>query len=1206
MSIVTDCLRSDGEYAALLKNIRQNFEKDGKPLPILANGMCEGASDAFFVSVIEDMRKICGCSLIICPEEKDCVRLNALFGRLGIRSAFYPGRDLTFYNIVASHEFEHERLRVLFGILSGDYDAVLTTPDVALGYTIPQKRLTESTVRIDRDTVCEPHILAQRLAAAGYVRVDMTDGEGQFAVRGGIVDIYPTNGIYRDTDGAEKRGSYPVRIEFFGDEVDRIGCFDPETQRMTDSLFSAEIPPSREILPDGEAIRRLKKAVGALFGQVGSANEAAISELVKEKAALEAADDVTDAGFFDKYISLIYPEHECLLDYFSGCRSLVFLRSTNAVYERLKASEWQMNETVKELIEGKTVASAYAEYSKPLPSFDAFLDRSVTVHVDSLSYGMSGKKLGGIFGFRTRHLVSYASNFSLLCEDLRNYVDSKYKTVVLTDNDTSAKAMLNMLTDSGFNAVIASEQNGYTSQALLAGVVLIEPSDYISGFELITPKTAVLSTGIERRGGSLSSPSRTKKTKKKSGRNSSQSIMSYAELEVGDYVVHEAYGIGRYTGIETLTVGGVTRDYIGIQYAGSDKLYLPTEKLDMVSKYIGAHSEDGQVKLSRFGTDAWSRTKARASAAVKDMAKELIQLYAQRLRLQGYAFPPDDDFQRDFESAFEYEETDDQLTSTDEIKQDMQSSTPMDRLLCGDVGFGKTEVALRAAYKAVMGGKQVAILVPTTILALQHYQTALSRMRGFAVNVDMISRFRTAKQQAQTLRRLKRGEIDIIIGTHRLISKDVVFKDLGLVIVDEEQRFGVAQKEKLKQIAGNVDVLTLTATPIPRTLNMAMGGIRDISVLEEAPGNRVPVQSYVLEYDELIIYEAIRRELRRGGQVFYLHNAIDTIYSVSAKLAQAIPDARITVAHGKMEKEELEDIWEKMISGDIDILVCTTIIETGVDVPNANTLIIENSDKFGLSQLHQIRGRIGRSSRRAYAYFTYPKFKALTDIAAKRLEAIREYAEFGAGFRIALRDLEIRGAGNLLGAQQHGHMDAVGYDLYIKLLNAAVLEEKGKENGEKPDARQKPECTVTLDFDAYIPDKYVKFPAQRMSLYKRIALIEDEYDRADIADEMMDRYGDMPKSAENLLRIALIRALAQKCSVTLIKQDGSNIAIHQTKVDVDIWLKLSDSFDGRLRIIMSGNPYIVMKASKGDDVLGELVRLFSEYSEIMHRDGEII
>jgi transcription-repair coupling factor (superfamily II helicase) len=571
------------------------------------------------------------------------------------------------------------------------------------------------------------------------------------------------------------------------------------------------------------------------------------------------------------------------------------------------------------------------------------------------------------------------------------------------------------------------------------------------------------------------------------------------------------------------------------------------------------------------------------------------------MRRPGYSFDADDDMQRSFEETFDYDETDCQLDAISDIKQDMMRSTPMDRLLCGDVGYGKTEVAFRAAYKAVLSGKQVAILVPTTILALQHFQTAQSRMRNFAVNIDMISRFRTPKQIEQSLRRLERGDTDIIIGTHKLLGKDVKFHDLGLLIVDEEQRFGVAQKEKLKQLGGNIDVLTLSATPIPRTLNMAMGGIRDISILDEAPGDRLPVQTYVLEYDELIIFEAIRRELRRGGQVFYIHNFVESIDRVASDISAAIPEARVTVAHGKMDKETLEDIWSRMLAGEIDVLVSTTIIETGIDIPNANTLIADRADRLGLSQLHQLRGRVGRSSRRAYAYFTYPKNRGISEIAQKRLEAIKEYAEFGAGFRIALRDMEIRGAGNILGAEQHGHLEAIGYDLYIKLLNDAVLEEKG----EKP--KEKGDCVISLEHDAFIPEKYVRYPGQRMTLYKRIALIRNKYDADDIADELTDRFGDMPRAVENLLRIALIRAQAEELGIKQITESGSEVRMYQSELDIPMWQDMSFEVGGRLRVVMGsvGDSYVNIRLKNGENSLLLINKMFENYLEnIQNKDKD--
>ena len=1187
MSILTQSIKQDTEYKQLLRAVERDFRTN--PLPILASGLCDGAADAFLISILEDTKNFRGgTALLFCAEEKDCVRVCSTLERYGIRAAFYMARDLTFYNITASHEYEHERLRVLSGLLGGDYDVIVTTPDAALGYTVPPETLSKKLLTLTEADRIEPRNFARRLNESGYTRVDMVDSPGQYAIRGGIVDVFPPYGIFEDHDGDQKRGTYALRVELFGDEIDRMGLFDPETQRMTQDIASASFPPARELLPDSEVYEKLKKAVSAQFR--AAKDERVCEELIKESAAVERAQSGNgEVCFLDKYITLVYPERACLLDYLDGKR-LVLMRGTNAITDRLKAAEWHLNQTVVELLESGTLASKYADYAKPTSAFDLFCEQCVTLHLDSIAYNVTDKRLAGLFGFRTRHTVSYADNEELFLEDLDQYARGGYRCFVLTENEVEATRTKQTLSEKGF--LTLSEPTDL--ERMPRGSIQVIWQDLLAGFELMVPKIAVLSKNPDGRVGALSLSGRSTARKKK--KKNTKSILSYAELEVGDFVVHETYGIGQYTGIETLTCDGVTRDYIGIRYACSDKLFLPVEKLDKVSKYIGAHSDDGLVKLSKMGSDSWKKSKARAKAAVKDMAKELIKLYAERMRRPGHAFPSDDSYQKAFEDAFEYDETESQLSAAEEIKRDMTRAVPMDRLLCGDVGYGKTEVALRAAYKAVLGGKQVAILVPTTLLALQHYQTIVSRMRAFAVNVDMLSRFRTGKQQAQTIRRLARGEVDIIVGTHRLLSKDVSFHDLGLVIVDEEQRFGVAQKEKLKQISDGVDVLSLSATPIPRTLNMAMGGIRDISILDDAPNDRLPVQTYVLENDELIIEEAIRRELRRGGQIFYLHNTVETINTVAAKLSAAIPEARITVAHGKMDKEELEKIWEQMLVGEIDILVCTTIIETGVDIPNANTLIVSNAHKLGLSQLHQIRGRIGRSSRRAYAYFTYPPFRLIPEIAQKRLEAIREYAEFGAGFKIALRDMEIRGAGNILGAEQHGHLDAIGYDLYIKLLNQAVLEEKGE------DTEPETECTVSLNFDAFLPDSYVPFPAQRMALYKKIALIASEEDLGDVTDELVDRFGEPPKSTQNLLRIALIHTLAVKCRITSIRQDGGEIHIYPQKLDFDIWMQLSDIF-GRLRVLMSGEPHICMRLQKGDDALMLIYKMFEKYMEIGNQKG---
>ena len=1186
MSFITDSIRLDGEYRQLLDTVKKEFCAH-KPYPIAVSGLCDGATDAFYVSLVRDTSgaRRSTPAVILCPDEKECLRLQKMFLQFGIRAAFYLNRDLNFYNITASHEYEHERLKVLFETLGGELDVIVTTPDAALSYTMPPERLLGGVIKLDESTETTPRELCLALSRAGFACVPMVDSAGQFAHRGGIVDIFAPSGFYTNTKGEHLRTDLPVRIEFFGDEIDRMGLFSPESQRMVETVSSIELPPAREIIASGEDLQRVREAIAIHLKSCKDPD--AFVEMSGEIAAIDGlGDEGGGVKFIDKYISLIYPERCSLFDYIEE-RTCVIMKGTNAISDRIKGAGWHINSMIEELLEGGTIAPKYTDYSKPAAQLDLFCERNVTLHTDSITQGLAGKSTSGIFHFRSKQTVSYADRNDLLFEDIDQYLDSNFTLAVLCESETFARNICGALREKEIKASIEGD-------AFDSCEVLVVYGEQFRGFELPGARIAVLSTLPDGKSGGINSVSRTMRRKK---RSNTREIFSYNDLEVGDLVVHEAYGIGRYAGIENLVKDGVGHDYITIQYAGSDKLFLPVEKLDAVSKYVGAHSDDGLIKLSRFGGAEWGRAKARAKAAVKSMAKELIELYARRMRLQGFSFPRDDDFQRDFEAAFEYDETDAQLEAIHDIKTDMVNPMPMDRLLCGDVGFGKTEVAFRAAYKAVLGGKQVALLVPTTILALQHYQTALSRFRAFGVNVDMISRFKTAKQQGVTKRRLKRGEIDILIGTHRLISSDIEFRDLGLLIVDEEQRFGVAQKEKLKRLAGNIDVLSLSATPIPRTLNMAMGGLRDISVLDEAPIDRIPIQTYVLEEDDIIINEAIRRELRRGGQVFYLHNFVESIYAVAAKIQKSFPDAAVTVAHGKMDKEELEDIWNSMLMGEIDILVSTTIIETGIDIPNANTLIVDNAHRLGLSQLHQIRGRVGRSPRRAYAYFTYPKNMALTEIAQKRLEAIREYAEFGAGFKIAMRDLELRGAGNMLGAEQHGHLDAVGYDLYIKLLNEAVLEERGEK------VEVKPECLVSLNFNAFIPEKYVPFAAQRIGFYKRIALIDNDYDRLDILDELIDRYGDMPKPAENLLMIALIRANALKCGINSISQEGNEFRVTPSHIDIEIWSEVEENFDGKMKIILSSKPYISLRPNRNADALKSLNTALEKYSEIAQKQS---
>ena len=1202
-SIFTGAVRSDPEYRQLLEAV--GVQRRANPKPVLVTGLCEGACDALCAALAEDIpggRPV----LVVCPEEKECLRLASICTVLGLRAAFYPVRDLNFYNMTASREFEHNRLGILFGITGGLFDVILTTPDAALGYTMPPSALSEHLITVSLEGSADAgsgaggvEALAMRLSAAGYIRADaassetlgrsgLVEGPGQFAVRGGIVDVYaPSMRIVR-ADGSRGGGSFALRIEFFGDEIDRMGLFDTATQRVTEQIRSATLAPARELLAGRDELEEIEAAVRLLRRR--TKDQRVMDELDGELSAIGTAlESGSEVRFLDKYISLVYSEKTCLLDYFSPM-TLCLIRGNAAVNDRLKAAEWHAAKEAEEMVTSGVIAGKYAEYNAPSSALSNFVSKHTTVLLDSLMQGMSGAELGGLYGFRTKHALSCAGNDMLLREELENYFKSGCRVVIMAGSEASAANYAGLLREWGYSARDAGDGSSLDPDTIGRGEAAVISEAPVSPFEMTVPRIAIITVLADARAGAVSASSRARKRKKRD--SATEQIMSYADLSVGDYVVHESHGIGRYLGITTMEVDGVTRDYVTIQYAGSDRLFMPVEKLDKVSKYIGARADDDTLRLSKFGGAEWGKTKAKTKASLKNIAKELIKLYAERMRRPGFAFPKDDDFQRDFESAFEYEETSAQLDATEDIKEDMEKPRPMDRLLCGDVGYGKTEVALRAAYKAIVAGKQVALLVPTTILALQHYQTATSRMRAFAVNVEMLSRFRTDKQQKKIIADIARGDIDLIIGTHRLLSNDIKFSDLGLLIVDEEQRFGVAQKEKIKQAAGNVDVLSLSATPIPRTLNMAMTGIRDISVLDEAPGDRMPVQTYVLEHDDIIIMDAIKRELRRGGQVFYLHNTVETIDGVAAKIAKEIPEATVVTAHGKMDKERLEAIWADMTAGKIDVLVCTTIIETGVDVPNANTLIVDSAHRMGLSQLHQLRGRVGRSSRRAYAYFTYPRGRALSEIAEKRLEAIREYAEFGAGFRIALRDLEIRGAGSILGAEQHGHLDDVGYDMYVKLLNEAVLEEKG----EKPAERT--ECTVTISQDAYLPASYVPSGAQRMALYKRIAHITSQQDADELYDELLDRYGEPPAATGTLLDIALLRHRAEQCGITAVTQSGGDIRIVPSEFDPLIWQELSASMPSRLRAVLGSTTYVTLRLRSGEDAVGIINRLFEKYIEI--------
>ena len=1173
MTRISSFIRLDGEYSHFVETVATEL-KAKNPLPVIINGLSGGALDAFMAEAAFDAVRVCGSAvLIILESDAECIKYATSLSSLGLRAYPFRSRDFVFHNISASHDTERERLSVLLSILSGEVDVILTTLSGALGFTIPPMLLEEKAVSLSVGDEISPLSLADKLLGLGFARVDMVEGAGQFSLRGGIVDLWC------------ELNSSPVRVEFFGDEIDRMVYFDPTTQRSSEQADRLSLLPATEVLVGKEERARIISEIDKLIKKAPSSES--LEYLKAERAAAEAG---LSLEFRDKYLGTIYRERANLLSYITlSSRTVCFIFGTNECREQLSRRLDALNSDRKELISAGLVSEAAAAYSADEGAFNSFLENNLSIHVNSFAGGVGTLRTSGLFGFRCRRTISYGGNPSLLVDDVKGFRKAGYRTLILTENRQGADSLVSSLAsaDIAANPIYSLDDFDITSAEGGRVFVGVGQSD---GFELIVPKIAVLS--MARPEGRVIMENRRRKRILKKVGGAGARLMSYADLSVGDYVVHANYGIGLFEGIEAVTVDGVTKDYITIRYAGTDKLFVPCDRLEMIGKYIGERDESGKVKLSKMGGGDWNRTKSRAKSAARDIAKNLIQLYAERQRQPGFAFPADSELEDEFAAGFEYEETESQLVAIEEIKRDMMRPVPMNRLLCGDVGFGKTEVALRAAFKAIMGGKQVAILVPTTILALQHYQTALTRMRSFPVSVEMISRFRTPKEQELILRKTKRGEVDILIGTHKLLSKKVEFRDLGLLIIDEEQRFGVAQKEKLKEMAKNVDCLTLSATPIPRTLNMAMNGISDMSILDEAPGDRHPVQTYVLEYDEVIIFDAMRKELLRGGQVLYLYNRVEDIDLVADKIVRALPDARVAVAHGGMDREELEDIWQSLVNAEIDILVCTTIIETGVDLPGANTLIIENADRMGLSQLHQIRGRVGRSERQAYAYFTFRKGKALSDIAQKRLNAIREFAKFGAGFKVALRDLEIRGAGNLLGAEQHGYIESVGYDLYIKLLSEAVLEESGR-------AEEKFESSVEMNISANIPERYIPVNAQRMEMYKKISLINDKSDMSDVTDEFIDRYGEPPKETMALLKISLIRATASNCEIRKVEFSGGVLSFVQEKPNLAVWSELFGKHKGLTFRAGTAVPTVIYRIRGAESAVDTALSIILDYHRVL-------
>ncbi len=1146
MSAFTEAIKNSAEYEAVVNSIRKGF------LPQGVLGLIPVMKAHIISATVGGLEKK---ALVVVPDDATAVRLCEDLVALGVSALQYPARSLSFYTTDSqSYEYEQKRIKVLRRMLDNRCDVVVASAEGSLSYTVPPEILRQKSVLLKKDEETSLENIVMSLNCAGYTRVDAVEGVGQFSVRGGIVDFF-------SPDDEE-----PVRIELWGDTVDTMCHFDVVSQRRTVNIDEILIVPSKEIIIDdnNELIEKIEKLASSIRGKK--------TDIIREKLYndIDRLKNGLSVGSADKYLPLIYSP-ATIFDYAKDY--LLFAVETGGIKDKVSSSQKLLLEDIKACVDDGTLCKGLDKFSLTFNELIEKYEDFGATYIDNFARGSFDTPVKGLTTFNGNTLPVWNGKLDVLMEDLKHVNTNDSTVIVFAGTEKSAKNLAEALNDENFVSVYFS----HIPEKFPKGAVCVLAGSLSSGFSYPREKLFVFTYS------KVYQSSTRKRNKVFKARDT---IHSLDELKKGDYIVHAVHGIGIFDGVTQLEANKIIKDYIKIKYAKSDVLYVPVTQLDLLSKYIGPHEDDGKaLKLNRLGGGEWEKTRNKVRSAVKDMADQLIKLYSQRLHSEGYAFSPDIDMQTDFERRFPFEETGDQLRSIDEIKGDMEKPYPMDRLLCGDVGFGKTEVALRAVFKCIADGKQCAILVPTTILALQHYQTILKRFDGFPIEAEMLSRFRTPTQRTKIIKRINAGFIDIIVGTHSLISKNVKFKDLGLLIIDEEQRFGVAQKEKLKELFPGVDVLTLSATPIPRTLNMAMSGIRDMSVIEEAPSDRSPVQTYVVEHNMPLLCEAMEKELRRGGQVYFLHNRVDTIDGVANSILEYLPDAKVATAHGKMSEEQLSTIWRDLMDGEIDILVCTTIIETGVDVPNANTLIIEDADKLGLAQLHQLRGRVGRSARRASAYLTYKRDKNLSEIAYKRLQAIREYTEFGSGFKIAMRDLEIRGAGNLLGAQQHGHLAAVGYDMYMKLLSEAISQEKGEKTKQK-------ECLIDLQINAHIPDKYISALAQRLTVYRRIADIRSFQDAEDVRDELRDRFGDIPPSVEGLIEVSLCRNTAASLGIYEIGQRGETLCLYCEEINSSLVLDISSVLRGRVGVTGSGKKSINVKKKPDQNSLETLKEIF--------------
>lgn len=1152
MNIFNGFLKENTNFNNLIKYLCSDIT------PVLATGVID-TQKAHLISAAGDSLD-CSSLIITSSELRAKEIYNDLKFFLKQNVMLYPSKDIIFYWAdVKSLDIIKERFAVISKLINKERITVVLSVEALFDRLVPidiiEKFITEIKLGDDIDL----GKLSKRLVLMGYERCEMVEGQGQFAIRGGIIDIY--------SPVCENA----VRIELWDTEVDSIRILDTASQRSVENADSVKIYPMRELIYEDSLV---EKAVDKIKAELSHYKKAPDKiKIIAEEASEKLLEQRSFSGV-DKYIQYFYGDDTCtFIDYFPN-NTVFYIDEPSRVKDHSEFVLREFTDSIENRIEkGYMLPSAM----KMVYTYEDVVNRlkdKKTVLLQNILHNTDHFKPKEIIDFKVKASSLVKNDMNMAAEDLNYMCQKGYRIIFLAGGRTRCERMLKELTDRGLKAVYIENTN---DTELEKGCVYVTKGSITRGFEYTLDKIAVVSEndvlGEER-----------KQSRRRKKRKDGAVIENIADLKIGDYVVHENHGVGVYRGIEQIVAEGISKDYMKIGYAQEDVLYVAINQMDMVQKYIGG--ELTKPKLNKLGTSGWEKAKAKAKQAAYKLAYDLVELYAKRQEAKGFVYSEDTVWQREFEEDFEYTETEDQLLAIEDVKRDMESGKVMDRLICGDVGFGKTEIAIRAAFKTVQDGKQVAYLVPTTILAKQHFINFKQRMENYPINIEMLSRFRTPTQQKQIIQKLKRGECDIVIGTHRILSKDMGFKDLGLVIVDEEQRFGVNHKEKLKNLRTSVNVLTLTATPIPRTLHMSMTGIRDMSILEEAPHNRLPVQTYVMEYDPEFVKDAIHRELAREGQVYYLHNRVRNIEKAAQKLQQLVPRAKVAYAHGQMSKNELEDIMMRFMDKEIDVLVCTTIVETGLDIPNVNTIIISDADKMGLSQLYQLRGRVGRSHRTSFAYLLYERDKVLQTDAEKRLQTIREFTEFGSGFRVAMRDLEIRGAGNILGAEQHGHVDSVGYEMYCKLLNEAVREIKGEE------VYDDFETLVELKINAFIPYNYITNEEQKLDMYKKISKISDINEYYKVQEEFEDRFGNIPKSANNLLDIALIKSKAHKLGATNITQKNGKFLIifkADSKADAEKIISLiKKSSGGILFTNNAAKPTLSVNIKNENDVLNEI------------------